>query len=52
MPKTINKMTSYLYQVGVRCLETGVWGAYYNILTNLPDNEDKTYKEQVSCYNL
>ena len=40
-------MSIYLHKVGVRCLETGVWGAYYNILINLPDIKDETYKEQV-----
>lgn len=28
-------------QVGVRCLETGVWGGYYNVMANLKNMEDK-----------
>ena len=49
--KTLIEIALYLYlyshKVGVRCLETGVWGAYYNILINLLDIKDETYKEQV-----
>lgn len=35
-------------QVGVRCLETGVWGAYYNVVTNLDDIKDEEYKAKVT----
>ncbi|KAL8587067.1 hypothetical protein ACOMHN_023457 [Nucella lapillus] len=34
-------------QVGVRVLETGVWGAYYNVLTNLKDVKDGEFKTKV-----
>ncbi len=34
-------------QVGVRALETGIWGAYQNVLINLKDIEDKEYKKEV-----
>lgn len=30
-------------QVGVKCLETGVWGAYQNILINLEDIKDADF---------
>ncbi|XP_046369609.2 formimidoyltransferase-cyclodeaminase-like [Haliotis rufescens] len=33
-------------QVGVRALETGVWGAYYNVKTNLKDIKDETFREK------
>merc|ERR1712110_690700 len=34
------------FQVAVKCLETGVWGAYKNILINLNDvKNDKTKQE-------
>jgi len=33
-------------QVGVRCLETGVWGAYYNVKINLNDLKDEEFKKQ------
>ncbi|XP_048754243.1 formimidoyltransferase-cyclodeaminase-like isoform X2 [Ostrea edulis] len=34
-------------QVGVRMLETGVWGTYYNVTTNLADLKDPEFKTQV-----
>ncbi|XP_046846404.1 formimidoyltransferase-cyclodeaminase-like [Xenia sp. Carnegie-2017] len=42
-----NIQTKSDIQVGVRCLEAGVWGAYYNIAINLPDITDESYKEKV-----
>ena len=33
------------FKVGVKCLETGAWGAYQNILTNLKDLKDEKRKE-------
>uniref|UniRef100_A0A2P2HYZ0 Formimidoyltransferase-cyclodeaminase n=1 Tax=Hirondellea gigas TaxID=1518452 RepID=A0A2P2HYZ0_9CRUS len=32
-------------QVGARCLETGSWGAYYNVIINLDNIEDKEERE-------
>jgi len=34
-------------QVGVRCLETGVWGAYYNVIINLKDLKDEDIRNKV-----
>ncbi|XP_067936102.1 formimidoyltransferase-cyclodeaminase-like [Watersipora subatra] len=34
-------------QVGVRCLQTAVWSAYYNVLTNAKNVEDAQYKDQI-----
>lgn len=34
-------------QVGVRALETGIWGACQNVLINMRDLEDEAYKTQV-----
>lgn len=34
-------------QVGVRMLETAVWGTYYNVTTNLSDLKDQEFKTQV-----
>ena len=31
-------------QVGARALETGIWGAYQNVLINMVDIEDKAFK--------
>lgn len=47
MAKHGNIQTKSDIQVGVRCLQTGVWGAYYNILINLPEIKDTAYAEQV-----
>lgn len=33
--------------VGAKSLETGIWGAFKNVEINLPQIEDKKYKEQV-----
>ncbi|KAL4222563.1 hypothetical protein ACF0H5_018602 [Mactra antiquata] len=35
-------------QVGVKMLETAVWGAYYNVKTNLDDVADQEFKTKVS----
>lgn len=37
-----------LLQVAAKALETGVFGAYFNVLTNLKDITDPEFKEQVS----
>jgi len=34
-------------QVGAKALETGIWGAYQNVLINMQDIKDKRYKEVV-----
>jgi glutamate formiminotransferase/formiminotetrahydrofolate cyclodeaminase len=33
--------------VGARALETGIWGAYQNVLINMTDIQDAAYKEEV-----
>jgi len=36
----------------VKSIETGVWGAYQNVLTNLKDVKDEAVREKVgSAYN-
>ena len=34
-------------QVGARALQTGIWGAYQNVLINIKDVRDETYKEKI-----
>lgn len=34
-------------EVGARALEVGIWGAYRNVLINLPTIEDIQFKEQI-----
>lgn len=36
-----------LPQVGSRSLDAGIHGAYYNVLTNLPNVSDSTYAASV-----
>ena len=36
-----------LPQVGARSLDAGIHGAYYNVLTNLPNVSDSTYAASV-----
>lgn len=33
--------------VGARALETGIWGAYQNVLINMADIQDAEYKEEI-----
>ncbi len=33
-------------EVGAKALETGIWGAYKNVLINLPDIKDEEFKKQ------
>ena len=34
-------------QVGARALETGIWGAYQNVLINMADIKDEDYKAKI-----
>ena len=34
-------------QVGAKCLETGIWGCYQNVLINLGDIADEAFKTEV-----
>lgn len=34
-------------EVGAKCLETGIWGAFKNVSINLPQIEDDSFKEKV-----
>lgn len=34
-------------EVGAKCLETGIWGAFKNVKINLPQIEDDVFKEKV-----
>lgn len=34
-------------QVGAKCLETGIWGCYQNVLINLGDITDEAFKTEV-----
>jgi hypothetical protein len=36
----------------VRVLETGVWGAYYNVMINLKDIKNKEFVSQVRLLSL
>jgi glutamate formiminotransferase / formiminotetrahydrofolate cyclodeaminase len=35
-------------EVGARALETGIWGAYKNVLINIPDIEDDGFKSEIT----
>ncbi len=34
-------------QVAAKALESGIWGAYQNVLINLPDIEDEVFKREI-----
>lgn len=34
-------------QIGARCLETAVWGAYHNVMTNVESISEESYKSKV-----
>lgn len=39
-----------ILKVGIRCLETGVSGAYYNVIINAEGIKDEKYKNGVSSH--
>ncbi len=47
MAKYGNMASSSDLAVGAKCLETGIWGAFKNIEINLPQVEDKKYRQLV-----
>jgi len=47
LAKIGNMSSSSDLAVGAKSLETGIWGAFKNVEINLPQIEDKKYKEQV-----
>lgn len=44
----LDEFPGLISQVGVRMLETAVWGTYYNVTTNLSDLKDQEFKTQAS----
>lgn len=44
----LDEFLGFISQVGVRMLETAVWGTYYNVTTNLSDLKDQEFKTQAS----
>jgi glutamate formiminotransferase / formiminotetrahydrofolate cyclodeaminase len=47
MAKYGNLSSASDLEVGAKCLETGIWGAFKNVKINLPQIEDNNYKETV-----
>lgn len=47
MAKYGNMSSKSDLEVGAKCLETGIWGAFKNVRINLPQIEDNEYKEKV-----
>ena len=47
MAKYGNMSSSSDLEVGAKCLETGIWGAFKNVRINLPQIDDSSYKENV-----
>ncbi len=47
MSKYGNLSSSSDLEVGAKCLETGIWGAFKNVKINLPQIEDEKYKSEV-----
>jgi glutamate formiminotransferase/formiminotetrahydrofolate cyclodeaminase len=43
---TVNIASASDVQVGARCLETGIWGAWQNVLINMAGITDAGYKEK------
>jgi len=46
---TVNPASKSDVQVGARCLETGIWGAYQNVLINLADIQDEAFCERIAA---
>ncbi len=47
MSKYGNLSSASDLEVGAKCLETGIWGAFKNVKINLPQIEDENYKAEV-----
>jgi len=45
--KHVNYASKSDVQVGARALETGIWGAWQNVLINIADIDDETYKTEI-----
>ena len=45
--RTVNMASKSDMQVGARCLETGIWGAWQNVLINMADVSDPSFKQDV-----
>lgn len=45
--KHVNYASKSDVQVGARALETGIWGAWQNVIINVPDIEDEAYKTEI-----
>jgi len=47
MAKYGNLSSASDLEVGAKCLETGIWGAFKNVKINLPQINDENYKSKV-----
>ena len=47
MAKYGNLSSASDLEVGAKCLETGIWGAFKNVKINLPQIQDEDYKSEV-----
>jgi glutamate formiminotransferase/formiminotetrahydrofolate cyclodeaminase len=45
--RTVNTASKSDLQVGARCLETGIWGAWQNVLINTADITDAPFKQEI-----
>lgn len=49
MAKNGNISSKSDLEVGAKSLETGIWGAYKNVLINLPSIEDEKFKKNITA---
>lgn len=49
---TLGEFLGLISQMGIRMMETAVWGTYYNVTTNLSDLKDQEFKTQASTMQL
>jgi len=47
LAKVGNASSASDLEVGAKCLETGIWGAFKNVKINLPQIQDEDYKAEV-----
>ena len=45
--RTVNMASQSDIQVGARCLETGIWGAWQNVLINMVGISDPSFKQDI-----
>ena len=44
-----NEISLYFLQVAIKCVESGIWGAYKNVMINLDDVINDQTKQEIAA---